>query len=143
MWVADLCKTLYYTGWHTAVLYDLQRFNPRVDGTLVHWIRPKNREDMTLPLPTFLIDRLPMFLASGLPKNPKTYYDLLARVGKVAGFPVNLLRFRHSACVMFIREYGLSPTDVMRLMGVTAETLQVYAIRPIEDIEEDLRKRGW
>lgn len=142
-WVAHLVHTLMYTGWHEAVIYDPNRFDPRVEGGFLCWTRPKNKLQLRLPIHKEIRPWIEEFLSQSRPGDPKRYYQILADVGFEAGLKCNNLRFRHTACVIFIRDLRLPPTDVMRLMGVTAATLQYYAIRPIEDIENDMRSAGW
>ena len=142
-WLGRLCRVLCYTGWHPAVLYRSGEFRPALQHGRLQWIRPKNRRQMELPVHRELAPWIQEWLLEPRPRGPARYTQLLDQVGERAGMKVNALRFRHTACIILIRDLHLPSSDVQRLLGVTAKTLLVYAERPIEDIQMDMEKAGW
>jgi hypothetical protein len=139
-YVGWLVRFFMWTGCHMVLLYDDRSIS--VQGGRLVYTRAKNRKPMDLPLKAEAKPWIERFLAEKHPGQTRLK-EILAQVGQRAGIPCNFLRFRHTACIIFYKELGLPSTDVCRLMGVVPETLVIYAERPIDDLEEDMRDKGW
>lgn len=143
VWRGRLVRYFLWQGLHPATLYDSERFHTRVEGGRLVWNRPKNKRSMDMPLSGQVGPWLPQFLAEPRPRSRQRYDQMLRELEPACGFPTNFLRFRHTCAVYLRRDLGLPPEDVCRLLGMTMQTLIIYVERPIDQIEGEMRAKGW
>lgn len=163
-WLAGASKFLAYSGAHISVLsggYRQELVRPEgapayiewvysppirgdaVRGDFIYWNRPKNEKPIGMPLSRHLRGWLPEYLDMPRPAHRTRYNQVLNRVGSSLHLQVNPLRFRHSCAVRLYHVMGLDAQTVERLLGVTAQTLATYVMKPKWMVQKELASKGW
>ena len=142
-WPGRFCEWVFWQGQHPVVLYDRAHFNVKVEGNRLVFPRAKTGRRMDMPIAKSILPWVPAFLESDLPRSRQRYWQVLDELGSRCGFPANFLRHRHTCARRLRFEYGMPAEDVCRILGMTLQTLLIYVERPMDQIEAELRSKGF
>lgn len=153
--VGCLVRFYLYFGVHPSVLAALEapridsvpRGGSRPDEWILTWKRPKTKRTVRVPVPDAAKAWLGDFLSADRPANVRSYLRVLDKVStllEAEGHPIHLnpRRFRHTTAVM-LKRAGVPDSDIQDILAVHPTTLQIYARRPVEEMADLLRSKGW